>query len=170
MDTSRGYRLTEMGHRAVEELRAYDAEAPAKGRSGAGGIQNVSRRLVLVAPGTVVAGQPADVIVGFQPNDSEHPLPKPVDMVVRLWTLNGEPKAPQDAVIELSDGAAQHNFQVTPGVFQQMRIRVQVFQLGPNPDDITVSGGMYVDLNVVASGADDGMVAYGTDVNVMLLE
>jgi hypothetical protein len=82
--------------------------------------------------------------------------------------LNGEPSRPKETSVQLNDDSAQQSFDVTAGHYTKARIKVQVFQLGPNPDDISVAGGLYVDANVVAEakGADDRLTAYGVDVMV----
>jgi hypothetical protein len=82
--------------------------------------------------------------------------------------LNGEPSRPKETSLQLDDDSAQQSFDITPGSYTKARIKVQVFQLGPNPDDISVAGGLYVDANVVADakGADDRLTAYGADVTV----
>lgn len=170
MDGDQVYRLTEQGHLAVEELAAYDETAPAQSKtSDEPEIRTTQRRLVLVAPRTLVAGQNAEVFVGFNAADGEEPLSMPADMVVRLALVNGEPTAPRDMNIQLDDDSASRSLNIRAGNFTQTRVRVQVFQLGPNPDDISVSGGMYVDLNVAADSAraDTSLTAYGADVAVM---
>jgi DNA-binding MarR family transcriptional regulator len=166
MDNNRSYRLTEQGNRAVEELAAYDESAPERGTAGPAHSQSLSRRLVLAVPRTLVAGQPAAAVVGFHPASDGQSTSRPADMVVRLSAINGEPKTPEDTVIELADEPAQHTFRVKADAFSQMRIKVQVFQLGPNPDDISVSGGMYVDVDVQPAGTNAALVAYGTDVTI----
>jgi DNA-binding MarR family transcriptional regulator len=166
MDNNRSYRLTEQGRRAVEELAAYDADAPSRSTSGSVAADSIARRLVLAVPHTLVAGQPAPVVVGFHPAADGQSLSRPADMVVRLSAVNGEPKTPEDTVIELADESAQHTFRVKADAYSQMRIKVQVFQLGPNPDDISVSGGMYVDVDVQPAGTNAALVAYGADVTI----
>ncbi len=167
MDGDQAYRLSDHGQSAVEELTAYD-------ESGAGtaktkrevAVEQILRRLLLVTPNTLVAGRPAQVHVAFQPDSGDSLGDDTMDMAVRFSLINGDPARPQEASLELDDGAASCAFQVTPGLFKCLRIRVQVFQLGPNPDDISVAGGMYVDLDVLpaADGASSGLSAYGADI------
>jgi DNA-binding MarR family transcriptional regulator len=163
MDGSQIYRLSEQGHEAVEELAAYDAAAPLDADDDDQTVERIARRLVLVLPRTVVADEPTRVFVGFDPQPA---MDDTADVVARLSVINGEPKTPQEQSFQLSSQAAHYPFWVTPGRHTQTRIRVQVFQLGPNPDDIFVSGGLYVDVNVAAS-ADEGdhnLVAYGANI------
>lgn len=169
MDGAQTYRLTDQGQRAVEELEAYDAGAPAEeAGSSKGTTRSVKRRLVVALPRTLVAGQPATVHVGFNPANPGQSLPEPTDMVLRLSVVNGEPSRPKETSLQLDDESAHQSFEITAGHYTKARIRVQVFRLGPNPDDITVAGGLYVDANVVAAGkgADDRLTAYGADVTV----
>lgn len=165
MDGSQIYRLSEHGHEAVEELAAYDAAAPADTGDKQEEAEIVPHRLILVMPRSVVADEPTRVFVGF---NSQSEMSEAADVVTRLSVINGEPKTPQEQSFALSGEAAHHAFWVTPGRYTRTRIRVQVFQLGPNPDDISVSGGLYVDVDVAAS-ADEGdheLVAYGADVAI----
>ena len=154
---------------AVEELTTYDETAPEEEDSAADTtLTQVKRRLVVALPRTLVAGKTAKVHVGFNPASGGQSLTEPSDMVLRLSVLNGEPSRPKEQSLQLADDAAQQTFDVTPGNYTKARIKVQVFQLGPNPDDIAVAGGLYVDADVVADakGVDDRLTAYGTDVTV----
>lgn len=166
MGGNRAYRLTEKGQNAVQELAAYDAESPAKGTGATVDTESLARRLVVALPQTLITGRPAEVIVGFHPSSDGQDLPHPADMVVRLSTVNGEPHTPEDAILELGNESVQHSFQVIAGSPNAMRVRVQVFQLGPNPDDISVSGGVYVDVGVAPSGAPGKLAAFGGSINV----
>jgi len=170
MDGAQTYRLTEQGQRAVEELEAYDETSPAEdeGSAKAAGVRNVKRHLVVALPRTLVAGKPAAVLVGFSDAAPGQSLPEPSDMVLRLSVVNGEPSRPKETSLQLGDEHAHETFEVTAGRYTKARVRVQAFQLGPNPDDIAVAGGLYVDVDVVADAtkADDRLTAYGADVMV----
>ena len=86
-------------------------------------------------------------------------------MVARLSVLNGEPSTPQEAAFELDGAAAQQDFLVTPGNYSRARVKVEIYQLGPNPGDIAVAGGLYVDLDVTPQANAD-MAAYGADIAI----
>lgn len=167
MDGDQAYRLTDQGQDGVDTLLEYDAEMPG-GRTEAKSRdeQTVARRLVLVTPHPLTAGSPADIHIGFHPASGGNSLNEPAEMVLRVSVVNGELARPQEAVFELNNRAEYRSFKVTPGAFNRLRIRVQAFQLGPNPDDITVTGGMYVDADVVAAGGGTHAAAYGTDVTL----
>jgi predicted transcriptional regulator len=163
MDGNQIYRLSDQGHEAAEELATFDANAPADVGTGEEEVERIPCRLVLVMPRTVVAEEPTRVFVGF---DQQNGLSEPADVVIRLSVINGEPKTPQEQSFTLSGESAHHDFWVTPGRFTRTRIRVQVFQLGPNPDDITICGGLYVDVDVTTSADEDDheLIAYGADI------
>jgi predicted transcriptional regulator len=169
MDGAQTYRLTEQGQRAVEELEGYDESAPAEDSETSNkATRSVKRRLVVALPRTLVAGKPAKVHVGFNAAAPGQALTEPTDLVLRLSVVNGEPSRPKETSLQLDEQAAQQSFEITPGHYTKARIKVQVFQLGPNPDDIAVAGGLYVDANVAADAkdADERLAAYGADVMV----
>jgi DNA-binding MarR family transcriptional regulator len=173
MDGDMIYRLTDQGHEAVEILAEYDEAHPEEGRgnSGDGEGSSISRRLVVAIPGRLVAEQVMPVVVGLDGADEESQvLQNNADMVVRLSVVNGEPSRPQEETVELGNQPVKKVFSVIPGAYDQVRIRVQVFQLGPNPDDINVAGGLYVDADVTRSGKPDDLIAYGADINVQVVE
>jgi hypothetical protein len=170
MDGNQIYRLTEQGQQAVEELAAYDAEAGDEEAESVEEVKTITRRLVMALPQMLVAGQPTNVIVGFNPASIEDTLAQPADLIVRLSVINAEPATTQETTLSLSDSVEHHAFQITPGLYTQIRLKVQTFQLGPNEDDISVAGGMYVDADVVASDGNAGLLAYGADVQIALME
>ncbi len=165
MDGDMAYRLSDQGQDAVDELAAYDEAAPSmKVERNQPAAEQIQRRLVVVTPQTLVAGQPAEVHVGFNTPASNQLLDDAADVVIRLSLINGEPARPQEAHFQLKNHAAHDTFTVTPGLYKCLRIRVHVFQLGPNPDDINVAGGLYVDLDIVPTPTAANTTAYGADV------
>lgn len=160
------YRLTDFGASSVQELAAYEDEAPPAPSSAVPMVaeRQIFRRLVLVTPHPLMAETPAEVQIGF--NRAAGEFPSAVEMVVRLSLVNGEPARPQEKSYNLTGATTYQTFQVTPGRFNQLRLRLQAYQLGPNPDDIAVAGGMYVDVPVVARASATGndQAAYGADV------
>jgi predicted transcriptional regulator len=165
MDGDQAYRLTDQGDSAVNELADYDAETPQdKPQRQAATAQQVRRHAVLVMPRALTVNTPTKVHIGIEP--SRGSAGESADVVVRLSVMNGEPNRPQEASLDLSGDAATREFEVTAGAYKQVRLKVQVFQLGPNPDDITVAGGMYVDADVTPAldPALARLVAYGTDL------
>jgi DNA-binding MarR family transcriptional regulator len=162
------YRLTDQGQRAVEELGDYQGPRDSDREPSDAFINSrqIARRMVMALPRILVAHRPASVVVGFHASDFDT-LHTPVDLVLRLSVVNGKPEKPDDALLKLTDGVAQQAFTVVPDAFTQVRIKVQAFQLGDNPDEITVSGGMYVDVGVTSGeNDDDRLIAFGTEVSI----
>jgi predicted transcriptional regulator len=167
MDGDQAYRLTDHGQEAVETLSEVDAAAPtAKTERQIIHEEKIARRLVLAIPRPFVAGSPAAIQVGFHPASDGQTLNDPAEVVLRVSVVNGELARPLEAALELEDEPVHCTFTLTPGSFNRLRIRVQAFQLGPNPDDIAVAGGMYVDADVTASTRTTTTVAFGTDVEL----
>ncbi len=164
------YRLTSNGHEAVETLAEYDEANPGGAAPEQARTAMVTRRLVVALPAMLSAATPTTVAVGLEGATDEETgvLYTPADMVVRLYVINGEPARPQETVLKLSNYPVKHAFSITPGAYQQARIRVQVFQLGPNPDDITVAGGLYVDATVVQGNGSTMPIAYGSDIQIQV--
>lgn len=172
MDGDMIYRLTEQGHNAVEELAAFDdsngtgiALSRPQSPVQPSAFSNVTRRMVLALPGTLVAEQEASVVVGFH----AAPMPESVELVVRLSVVNGQPEKPEDLIFSLSDQQTHQALDILPGRFDQVRLRAEVIQLGPNPGDFNKAGGMYVDVPVSAAERNDHhLTAYGTDITLIL--
>ncbi len=164
------YALSDRGTLAVQELARYDA-AIRQGGVDVGDTSivadTVTRRLVLVLPSRLVAGQSAKARIGFNAADADNTLPEETDVVVRASVLNGEPSSAKDHALTLQNDAAHFALDILPGQYTQIRLRVEVFQLWPNPEDITPIGGMYVDADVHADGEPGAsQVAYGIDIDL----
>lgn len=168
MDGDQAYRLTDDGQEAVEELTAYDSEsadAPSNDQSPI--RRKVNRHLLLVTPRQLKAGIPNEVYLAFYPAASNQQLSVPVDVVIRVSLLNAQPSRTQEVSFQLDNDLAFSSFQVTPGHYQQIRIRAEAYQLGPNPDDIEVVGGMYVDVDVTGDPlAGSELIAFGSDISL----
>ncbi|MBZ0295375.1 MAG: hypothetical protein K8L99_22640 [Anaerolineae bacterium] len=169
MDGSQVYRLTELGQQSVEELAAYDAENPDDEDTGEAITEMIQRRALLVVPSLLVAGEAAQVYVGI------YDLPgfdAAAEVAVRLSSVYAQPETPQEASFDLDAGPFYETFTITPDYYKRVRLKVEIYQLGPNPGDIAVAGGMYVDVDVAAS-ADHGsapLLAYGTDITIEQFE
>ncbi len=168
MDGDQAYRLTDDGQEAVEQLAAFDSDSSGALVSDQSPIRRmVSRHMLLVAPRQLKAGAPMEVYLAFNPASADQQLSVPAEVVVRVSLLNAQPARHQEVSFRLDNDLAYNTFQVTPGDYQQIRIRAQAYQLGPNPDDIEAIGGMYADL-AVTNGASSqaGLVAFGSDVSL----
>jgi hypothetical protein len=173
MDGDQAYRLSDNGARAVEELMQYDAANPAQPRSAGPrqpvnvGGEPVQRRLLVVTPGRLVTGQPTAIAIGFRPAEPGEELAEPVDVLVRVSVVNGQPARPKDESFTLVNRAEHKPLTITPGAFDVLRLKLEAFQLDPHSTDITIVGGMYVDLPVQAAlGPQAAPAAYGTDVTL----
>lgn len=168
MDGDQAYRLSDQGQNAVEELTAFDESEPEDKPKREVIVEELTRHMLLAAPRKLVAGQESQVYIGFHAASDDNQLSEEGLVVVRLSIINGEPTRPQELAFQLENEPTYQGFAVTPGLYKCLRIRANVFQLGPNPDDITVVGGMYVDLDVAAQADDDlnQLVAYGADITL----
>jgi len=162
------YTLTSAGREAAATLAEYDRTHPRR-EVADDSVNQITRRVVVAVPRYMAAQQANTVVVGIEGANGDNALATETEMVVRLACINGDPFTPEDAILALGNDAVQHAFTVTPDAFDKMRLRVQVYQLGPNPDDINVAGGLYVDADV-ARAASSGYVAYGSDLSLQVLE
>ena len=161
MDGDQVYRLTDQGASVAEEIAGVDLGVEL-GDLDDGDSRQWTRHLVLVLPQPLQSGQPAHVIVGIHELDEQDGS---AEIVARLSVVNGEPETPQEAIFELEAEAARQDFLVTAGSFNKARVKVEVYQLGPNEGDIAVAGGMYVDVPV-SDIAQGNLAAYGADITV----
>jgi len=175
MDGELIYRLTDQGNDAADELRAYD-EATGGGLGvtvssddGDTTLETVNRRFVLAVPGRMVAGQPNELIIGVHDAAAGTNMSGTAEMVARVSIVNGEPDAPEDLLFSLGAGAIKQSMQVTPARYTEIRIRVNVFQLGDNPGEIHTAGGMYIDVPVTSDAAGQvPLAAFGTDIQIVI--
>lgn len=176
MDGDMVYRLTDQGQSALEELKEYDEasggssiSAAAPARSYSVEIRHVYRRLVLVMPETLIANQPSDIVIGFDSAEDDQTIDGEVDLVVRLNVVNASPDKPQDTIFQVGNTPTHTTFRITPGSYTQVRVRLQVFQVGENPDEIEVAGGMFVDANVIDDSEQTfPQVAFGSNIRIAL--
>lgn len=168
MDGDQAYRLSDQGKTAVEELTAYDESAPEAKPKREIITQDIPRRLVVVTPEKLVADQLAAIHIGFHAATDDEQLDEAADVVARVSLVNGEPARPQEVAFQLGNDEDHKALTVTPGRYKCLRIRVNVFQLGPNPDDIAIAGGLYVDIDVLpqADASAEQWAAYGANITL----
>ncbi len=167
MDGDQAYRLSESGQDAVDELLDYDAEFPAEKQAHRAPVEEkVTRKLVLVVPKMLQSGAATAFHIGFNAAGDTDTLEDMAEIVVRVSLLNAEPTRPQEATINVQNKAVHKSFTITAGALNKARIKVQAFQLGPNPDDIEVAGGMYVDVDVTGDAVNAPMAAYSADISI----
>ncbi len=167
MDGDMVYRLSDQGQDAAEELAAYDATAtanpaPAEKSSPVRTTHVIPRRMVAVVPMSMKVNQDAPITIGFHP--ATHPHDE-VDILVRLSVLNGEPSTPQDILFSLTNNSAAQHTLISPGSYDEIRIKLQAYQLG-EMGDINEIGGMYIDVPVTAGEANSTQTAYGITLNI----
>jgi hypothetical protein len=147
--------LTQKGINAAEDLAEYEANAPAdRGTEG-----RIARRVLVAMPRTLTAGQPTPVLVGFEA-DATGKFKHTSDVVLRFSAINAELSDKNDQRLALSGGAAKHTVEITPSNYDQVRLKMQVFQISPDGVDISDCGGLYVDVNVQSNGQPGNLVAY----------
>ncbi len=129
MDGDQLYRLTDQGGSVADELADYDLEAGDETDGEDDDSAQFMRRLLLVLPRPLQQGVPAHVMLGFDALAQQHST---AEIAARLSILNGEPQAIQEALFELDSEAAHQDFLVTAGPHSHVRLRVEVYQLGPN--------------------------------------
>jgi len=160
MNVDREYYLTQNGEDAADELDDYFADG---GRQKNTGSNKINRRLLVALPRELGAGQTTDMFVGVEPDDSTS-LSAPADIVLRVSAVNALLSGNDDEMLKLNNDSLKQSLQLTPEMYTQVRVKVQVFQLAPNGEDITMCGGLYVDVNVSATEPQSNFVAYASDI------
>lgn len=158
MRSDHRYELTHKGTAAAEELAAYDAQAPAEHPSASA---NVQRALVVALPRQLAAGEPTEVIVGFEP--TQNGFRTPADVVLRLEALHAD-LSTRDEMMRLTHAAEVRRFTLTPSFYDAVRLIVKVFQLSEDGEDLTNCGGTYIDVDVVAAQPNNLLTAYRADI------
>ena len=183
MDGEQVYRLSDMGQRAVEELSGYDqnpaedsyayleadADASADAEEESEMVSSyeprqIRRRLVLVTPRRLRAGQPTNVYVGFDAAEDDEYLFSPQEVMLRLNVVHGEPQEATVTSLVLENRAVHQTIEVTAGDHQQARIRVEVCQFDGDTLDAEACGGLYADLPVSDDTVDATLTAFGADL------
>lgn len=164
MDGNGVYRLNETGRRAADELVEFERTTGTRA-TGTHAIDEfgITGRVVLAAPEALEPDKPAKLIVGAA-LDSDSSLPSPVDLIVRISTVNAKVDSSQDAVLTLAVVPVHHTFTVKPSRKNKLRVRVNVYQLMSDGEDVIPCGGFYVDLPVKVGTNVERRVAYGSPI------
>ena len=172
MDSAESYRLTDAGRRAAEELLDYDAEYGGVSSSHEDVNTDIAARLILVAPTPLVAGRKAEIMIGASLEDEDADgLNSGADLLVRLSAINADPSQTQDASLMLGGAPQSHAFSLTPQPYTAMRVRVEVYQMMPDDEEVVSCGGLYVDLPVTAQASPVGQpAAYGAPLSLRKTE
>jgi predicted transcriptional regulator len=147
------YELTQKGKESADELRQYDEAAPDDSDS-------LTRPVLLAVPRNLIAGQTSPLILGM-PADRD--FPGTLDLVLRVEPIHAELGAFNEMVQVGTDEFVTETT-ITPGNRTQARLRVQVFHLKDNGNDLAMCGGMYIDVAVLEEGDTGEMIAYSTDI------
>jgi hypothetical protein len=148
--------LTQKGMNAARELIAYDASGPSNTR----GASKVQRKVLVALPRALSPNTPTPLYLGVDA-DSSGRMQNETDLVFRLSALNATLDVKGDQIVRVDGGAARHTVQLTAQEYDQVRVRVEVFQLSEDGEDIQGCGGLYVDVDVQPGAAANGYVAYG---------
>jgi len=164
MDAEAVYRLTDTGRRAADELIEYEQSTGVRA-TGTHSIDEfgITGRVVMSVPEAVGPQTAIKVVVGTA-LDSDSSLPSPVDLIIRLSTVNAQVDSSQDAVLTLAVVPVHHTFTVKSSHKSKARIRINVYQLKSDGEDVLPCGGFYVDLPVKAGADTERRVAYGSAI------
>jgi predicted transcriptional regulator len=166
MDGDMIYRLTDNGRGLVNELREYDAAlASGEIQIEEPEVKTIARRMICAVPAVFQAGQPNPIFIGFHPAASSATLDDEVEVAVRLTVINGQINGDNNLVFNLDDGNVTQSVHLYPEAYTQMRLRLEVYQLGEMGDVVEV-GGMHIDLPVSHENGTGRMIAYGTDISL----
>lgn len=151
------YELTTQGVTAADELAAFDAAAPADSGIDSG----LQRKILIAVPRSLVASKPSSLHIGFPPDSAFQTMSQ---VVVQISAVHADLDPDADIMLDLGTEAVAQQLSITPQAYDQVRLRLQAYQLSPNGDDVSPCGGMYVDVDVVPDGEPGGLIAYGVDL------
>jgi len=115
---------------------------------------------VLVAlPRTLSPNTSTPLYIGVDA-DTTGKMRAETDIVFRLTALHATLNIKSDQIVRVGGGAARHTVQLTPEDYDQVRVRVEVFQLSADGEDIQSCGGLYVDVDVKNDAAPNTYVAH----------
>ncbi len=164
------YRLTDLGRRSVEALASLGDALPARSQRARTTIRVVRRRLVMGVPRMLTRAQPTNLIIGFEEAGDDDLLKDPVNLLLRINLVNGEPSAGRELTMLLSHRHTMQMVEITAGApgstVAMARIRVEVKQLSDFTGEYEDCGGMFVDIPISASAGDAPLIAYGTDIEI----
>lgn len=164
MASDQVYRLSEAGKRLAAELIEYERTAPPRPAGETAPTRYVRRRVLIAVPTPVSAGQTTTLYLGIDDAETEELVPEALDLLLRLTLVNGEPRDTREFPLRVANRHLQQSFEITPGYYTELRIRVQVCQLENDEIDESACGGLYVDVPVTADGTTGPLAVYGTDV------
>ena len=120
----------------------------------------ILRKVLVALPRTLSPNTPTPLYLGVD-TDTTGRMQHETDLVFRLSALNATLDIKGDQIVRVGGGAARHTVQLTAQEYDQVRVRVEVFQLSADGEDIQGCGGLYVDVDVQSDASANGYVAYG---------
>jgi hypothetical protein len=159
MRSDQKYELVRKGISSAEELAAYDAEAPDNSGLALG---MVAREMVVALPRQLATGQTVTAYVGFKPHDGTG-FETAADVVLRLEAVHGYLNT-TDEMVRLDKRSYRKAIDITPENYDQLRLKIKVFQLSDDGEDLHDCGGIYVDVDVVEDHPIPNMIAYNADI------
>ena len=147
--------LTQKGMNAARELASYDASGPSNTR----GAAKVQRKVMVALPRALAPNASTPLYLGIDA-DTTGRMQDETDLVFRLSALHAKFSVKEDQIIRVGGGAARHEVVLTAEDYDQVRVRVEVFQISADGEDIQDCGGLYVDVDVQPGAAANGYVAY----------
>jgi hypothetical protein len=151
------YQLTTDGKIAVQQIAEHDSGG---GQARAGDqkkeMRNVQRRLAIVLPRTLVAGQATDLYIGVNPPTGNDKLPGPATVELKVSAVGGSVSADSVSLnIPPDKAATPRKLSLTPArTGRLVRVRVDAFQ-SLDSDSMEPLGGMYFDVQVAAGAAPE---------------
>jgi hypothetical protein len=123
---------------------------------GSDDSSKIQRQVMLALPRNLVSGQVSPLRIGFEPITQSGEA----QLVLRLQALHADLGNFEESFAVSSDAHVIETT-VAPQQFDQVRLRLEVYQLSTGGDDLNACGGMYVDVDVLPSGSTGEMIAYG---------
>lgn len=150
------YTLTPKGAESAQVLAEHFSgsaeDAPDNGK--------VMRQLVIALPRNLVVGETSPLHIGFAPSDE---FTGATDVVLRLSPTYADIGG-FDEMVQLGSDALVVETEITPQDRDQARIKLEVYELSADGDNLDVAGGMYVDVVVLPEGDTGELIAYGVDL------
>lgn len=153
------YELSSKGIQAARDLAEYDESAGTAPVEDNTSVD--SRRLIMALPQPLVAGQTVNVLIGI---DAPHnPKSDTTQLVLRVSAINASVEGGDD-VLAVATQPVSQVVRCTPEAVDTARVRVEVYQLDPDGENIYPCGGLYVDALITGAGSPGPLVAYGADI------
>jgi hypothetical protein len=156
MQTDYIYELTSKGKESAKILLEFDAS----GGGGSGDDGKIQRQVVIALPRNLILGQTSTLKVGIEPYEG---FGDAATLIMRL-SLTYADLGEWEEMINLGSDAMILETTIKPQPYQQARIKLEVYQIAPDGDNISECGGMYVDVDVLEAGTVGEIIGYGANL------